>query len=238
MSDGELLVLARCTGFVFRAPGFSHPAVPPPARAVLAYVLSLPLGRFGGSLHVAPARLAIAIACEVALGAAIGTAASLLYDGAYAGGRALDDYVGIRGSVPSANVTAAAGFGRLWSLAFTTGFFVLGGDRFALQAFADAFGTLPPGTLVAQSDLARLAFALPATLLRAALFVAGPALALAFVVQIALGAIARVVPRLGTFPLSFGVVLACAIVATLASVTSIVPAAATPWLDLSMLRAR
>lgn len=212
--------------------------MPLTARAAFAFVLSLALVPTLQHARVSAGAFAFAVASEVALGAAIGTAASLLYDGAYAGGRALDDYVGIRGSIPSANVAAGAGFGRLWSLAFATGFFVLGGDRVALGAFAGTYRTLPPGALVAAHDLATFALTLPVTLVRAALFIAGPAIVLALTVQLALAAIARVVPRFSTFPLSFGLVLAAAIVATLASLGSVLPIAGAPWLDLSALRAR
>jgi flagellar biosynthetic protein FliR len=238
VSELQLLVLARCLGFVFRAPGFSHPDVPPLARAAFAYVLSASLAARPATARVAAGGLVFALASELALGAAIGTAASLLFDGAYAGGRALDDYAGIRGSVPSANVAAGAGFGRLWSLAFVTGFFVLGGDRFTLVAFAGGFDALPPGALVAARDLETFALTLPATLLRAAIFVAGPAIVIGLVVHVGLAIVARVVPRLATLSLSFGLVLAATILVTLASLPAIVLAAGTPWFDLSALRAR
>ncbi len=92
MSDGQLLVLARCAGFVFRAPGFSHPDVPPPVRAGFAFALSLALDdAYAARTHVAAGGLAFAIVAELLVGAAIGVAASMLYDGAFAGGRALDD---------------------------------------------------------------------------------------------------------------------------------------------------
>jgi flagellar biosynthetic protein FliR len=239
VNDVQLLVFARCAGFTFRAPGFSHPDVPPVARAAFAYVLSLALAAPLNSAHgAAPGHLAFAIASELVLGAAIGTAASLLYDGAYAGGRALDDYVGIRGSVPSANIPAGAGFGRLWSLAFAAGFFTLGGVNIALAGFASTFSALPPGALIDSTSLATFAITLPATLLRAALFVAGPAIGLVLVMQIALAAVARIVPRFSTFTLSFGIVIACALLATLAGIPATLPAAAAPWFDLSMLRPR
>ncbi|MBD5656730.1 MAG: flagellar biosynthetic protein FliR, partial [Candidatus Eremiobacteraeota bacterium] len=147
-----------------------------------------------------------------------------------------DDYVGIRSSVPSANVQAGAGFGRLWSLAFATAFFTLGGYRVALEAFDDAFRTLPAGALVSSPSLAIFALTLPQTLARAALFVAGPALALACVAQIALVVVARVVPRFSTFALAFPVVFACVVLATIAALPLALPAAATPWMDLSSLR--
>jgi flagellar biosynthetic protein FliR len=234
--DAFWLIFARCAGFVFRAPGFSHPDVPAPVRAAFALALAAALAPAGGA--VAPGRFLPAVVTELALGAAIGTAAAMLYDGAYAGGRALDDYVGIRASVPSANVAAGAGFGRLWSLALAAGFFVTGGYRVALSAFAQTFAALPPGALLRGAALQTFALTLPATLLRAALFVAGPALAVAFVAQLALAAIARVVPRFSTFTLAFPVVFACVLLATLAALPSVLPAAAQPWMDLSALRGR
>jgi flagellar biosynthetic protein FliR len=237
--DVGLLVFARCAGFVFRAPGFSHPDVPAPIRAGFAFVVSLAFAHAYASTARAPhAGFAFALAIETLIGAAIGTAASLLYDGAYAGGRALDDYVGIRASVPSANVAAGAGFGRLWSLAFTSGFFVLGGYRFALEAFGHAFVTLPPGALWSARDLQTFVVALPATLARAALFVAGPAIAIALVLQFSLAIVSRLVPRLSTFTLAFPIVFGSVLLATIAALPWLLGASAQPWLDLSALRAR
>jgi flagellar biosynthetic protein FliR len=235
VSDGDWLVFARCAGFAFRAPGFSHPAVPPPLRAGFAYVVSLAYARPFAASGVPAEGFAFALAGEALVGAAIGVAASMLYDGAYAGGRALDDYVGIRASVPSADVAAGAGFGRLWSLAFAAAFFAFGGDRVALGAFGDTFVRLPAGALLGAGALQTFALALPATLVRAAVFVAGPAFALAFVAQVALGIVARLVPRFATFTLAFPIVFACAIVATLASLPATLGAAGRPWLDLRLL---
>jgi flagellar biosynthetic protein FliR len=239
VTDADLLVFARCAGFVFRAPGFSHPDVPPPVRAGFAYVLALALAHaYASSARYVAGGIVFAVATEALIGAAIGIAASMLYDGAYAGGRALDDYVGIRASVPSADVAAGAGFGRLWSLAFATAFFTLGGYRVALRAFGESFVALPPGALVGPSDLQTFAVALPETLLRAACFVAAPAVAIAFVAQVSLAAIARLVPRFSTFTLAFPIVFACAILATVAGLAGTLHVAATPWMDLSALRAR
>ncbi len=238
MSDAFLLVFARCAGFAFRAPGFSHPDVPPPVRAGFAFALALALrGRSVSAVHIGPGGFVFALATEAFFGAAIGIAASMLYDGAFAGGRALDDYVGIRASVPSANVAAGAGFGRLWSLAFAAAFFVLGGDRIALLGFADAFARLPPGALVSAGDMRTFAVALPETLLRAALFVAGPAIAIALVAQIALAAVARLVPRFSTFTLAFPIVFACVLLATIAALPAVLGAAAQPWWNLAPLHA-
>jgi flagellar biosynthetic protein FliR len=233
MTAGTLLVFARAAGMVFRAPGFSHPSVPPPVRAALALLLALAIAP-----HVRPAAalagptFAVALAAETLLGAAIGTGASLLYDAAYYAGRTIDDYVGVRGSVPNANVTSAQAFGRLWSSVFLAGFFLLDGYVPVVRAFAGSFERVPPGAFVTAAAWSDFAVALPVTMLRAALMIAAPAVAVVLTVQVALAAIARVVPRLASFSLAFPVVFAAAIVVTLAGIPLLAPLSAHPWLVL------
>jgi flagellar biosynthesis protein FliR len=161
-----------------------------------------------------------------------------LYDGAYAGGRALDDYVGIRGSVPGAQFFAASGFGRVWSMVFTAGFFLLGAYRVVIYAFSRSFESVPPGGIPATHALFQYAIALPASIMEAALLVAGPAIALVFVVQLTLGALTRVIPRFASFTLSFPIVFAVAIIATVLAVPMLFTTSATPWLRVPFLPAR
>jgi flagellar biosynthesis protein FliR len=238
VSELQALVFARCAGFVARAPGFSHPSVPPAVRAGLAFVLAV--GAFPGigshAPRLGPGSFLVALATEVLLGAAIGMAASLLYDGAYFGGRMLDDYVGIRVSVPNAALTAPAGFGRVWSLAFLAAFFLLDGYRIVIAVFADAFAMLPPGALPERGALLAYAVTLPTVIGRAAALVAGPPIVLAFVAQCTLASVARVVPRLSTFMLSFPIVFGLALLATLAAAPLVVPIGGRPWIDLPLVR--
>ncbi len=232
MSGAALLVFARCAGFVFRAPGLSHPSVPAPVRAGLALAMTGALAARPGTAPPDGVAFIAAAVMELAIGAAIGIAASMLYDGAYAGGRALDDYVGIRGSVPNAQMYAAAGFGRIWSLVFTAGFFLLGGYRIAILAFAHTFEVFPPGSVPQAHDLYAFAVTLPATIVEAAILVAGPAIALVFVAQIALGSLARVTPRFSGFTLTFPVMFGAALLATVAGVPALFERSAIPWLRL------
>lgn len=229
----ELLTLARCAGFISRAPGFSHPSVPAPARAGLAFACAL------GMLPALRATEApdgvlfvVAIAFECALGAAIGVAAAVLYDGAYAGGRMLDDYVGIRGSVPSAQILPASGFGRLWSLVFTAGYFLLGGYRLTLLALARSFERVPAGSIVNAHQLYQFALWLPAAITEAAIMVAGPAIVVTFLAQLALGAATRIVPRFASITLAFPIVFAVALAAAIVAVPSLFPLTGRPWMWL------
>lgn len=179
-----------------------------------------------------------ALASELAIGAAIGIGASVLYDGAYAGGRALDDYVGIRGSVPSAAIAASSGFGRIWSLTFLAAFFLFDGYRLVIGVFADGFRQFPPGGLAASMVWQQFAISLPILIVKAAVLVAGPAIALIFVVQFALGALSRAIPRFQSFTLSFPIVFATALVVSILMVPLLFPLAGRPWMSLPFLAVR
>lgn len=233
-----LLVFARCAGFTSRAPGFSHPSVPAAVRIGLALVFTLAIVPAVHSSAPDGAAFVFAAAADFGIGAAIGFAASLLYDGAYAGGRALDDYAGIRGSVPGAGFFAASAFGRVWSMVFTAGFFLLGGYRVVIAALARSFDAVPPGTMPGTQSLYRYAVTLPSSIVEAALLIAGPAIAVVFVAQLTLGALTRVVPRFSAFTLSFPIVFGLAIATTIATIPVMLQQSGSPWLRIPFLTAR
>jgi flagellar biosynthetic protein FliR len=225
------LVFARCAGFVSRAPGFSHPSVPVAVRAGIAFVLALGLvpalsaNAGGGSLPFVAALL-----FEFLLGAAIGFGASILYEGAAAGGRMLDEYVGIQVANPMATAGNGQSFQQLWGLSFVAAFFVLDGYQLVLLALSDSLRTLPPGSALDVHGLHDYALALPLLVVRAAVLVAGPALALGLVANLGLGAIARIIPRFSNFTLTFPVVFAVVLLATLVTLPAVIGQGGRPWL--------
>lgn len=234
MSFTALLVFARCAGFAFRAPGFSHPSVLPPVRAGIALFLTIAIlpGVSAPAEPTGSIAVLIAIATEFLLGSAIGMAANLVYDGAYAGGRAVDDYVGVKAIAPSLQLVAPSGFGRMWSIAFTGGFFLLGAYRVTVLAFAQSFVRVPPGAPFDPHAWASFAGSLASTIVLVGLSVAAPAIALAFVVQIALGALSRAVPRFGSFTLAFPLGFAAALIATAIAVPMIAQHSIAPVLAI------
>ena len=233
MTQTMLLVFARCAGLVSRAPGFSHPSVPASVRVGFALALA-----FAIAPTVAPVRrldlvaFTAALAGDFAIGAAIGFGAALLYDGAYAAGRAIDDYLGVRGSVPGANVTSAQAFGRLWSSVFLAAIVLLDGWVPVVRACAHSFAHVAAGGWISAGGWERFALALPATIVRASLLVAAPAIAVAVTLQLALAAVARIVPRFSSFTLAFPVVFAAALVVTGLTLPLLAPLGARPWLLL------
>ncbi len=227
-----MLVFARCIGCIARAPGFSHPGVPPMLRAALAFVLAL-----GLAPRVAPAPLhttsfVAALALEVLIGAAIGFAASLLYEGASAGGNVLDSYVGMQSANPNAQVASGEGYGALWGVVFLAAFFLLDGYQWVVRALVASLDGLPLGTAIAPASLRTFAFALPGVLMRASALVAGPAIVMGLVAQIGVGAIGRVVPRFSNMTLTFPVVFGAVLLVTLATVPLLVQQGGRPWLVL------
>jgi flagellar biosynthesis protein FliR len=233
------LVFARAAGLVARAPGFSHPSVPHVVRAGISAALAFAVAPSVARAPQLPfAAFTLALAAETALGAAIGFGASLLYDGAYFAGRTIDDYLGVRGSVPGANVANAQAFGRLWSSLFLVALLVLDGWVPIVDAFAASFAHVAPGVFPARTDWLRYALALPQTLVLAALLVALPVIAVAASVHLAFAAVMRVVPRLSSMSLTFPAVFAAALLVTLAAVPSLAPAGARPWLVLPWSGAR
>jgi flagellar biosynthetic protein FliR len=228
-----LLAFARCCGFVARAPGFGHPSIPSHARVLLAAGLTLAVSpALHGSPEIDGLSFIVAAITEALLGAAIGMFAAVLYDGAYAGGRLIDDYAGVRAIAPSIALVAPSGFGRIWSLAFTAGLFLFGAYVPIVLAFAQSFRILPAGhaLLISHDAVYAYAVALPETIVLVGLTVAGPAIVVAFVVQIVLAALARTIPRFSTFPLATACVFASALLVTMFSVPALEHVAAHPFL--------
>lgn len=198
-------------------------------RAGLALLLTLAmlpaLPRHNAVPEIA---LVPAVALEFLFGSVIGIGASVLYDGAYAGGRAIDDFVGVKAIAPNLHLVAPSGFGRIWSLAFTGAFFLLGAYRPVVTAFAQTLYRVPLGE---QFPAGASMLQIPATLFAVALEVAGPAIAAALVAQTALAALSRTVPRFGSLTLAFPVVFGVALIASALSVSALAPRA-TPILVL------
>jgi flagellar biosynthesis protein FliR len=227
----DLLVFARCAGFAFRAPGFGHPSVSHAVRAGLAVCLTVALtSSVPVRVHLDGAPFVLSLAREFLLGSAMGVGASLLYDGAYAGGRIVDDYVGVKAIAPSIELVAPSGFGRVWSLAFTAGYVLFGAYRVALFAFSQTFVRIPPGAFVDAHALGSYAMTLASEIVLVGASVAGPAIAVAFVTQIALAALARSIPRFSSFTLSFPLVFGVVLIATALAVPIVAARAANPIL--------
>lgn len=228
MNAAFAIVFARAAGFVFRAPGLSHPSVPRVVRVGVAVFLAIAIVP---SVHVRAmgvAQFLIGLVSEFVAGAAIGMAASLLYDGAYAGGRIIDDYVGVKAIAPSLALVAPSGFGRVWSIALTGGFFLFGWYRYVIEGFAASFTSIAPGASIDPQSWSHFALTFASAIVGTGATIAAPAIALAFLVQVALAALSRVVPRFSSFTLAFPIVFGVVLIATAIAIPLVAGSAAHP----------
>ena len=227
------LVFARSAGMVARAPGFAHPSVPHAVRAGVAAALALAIAVHVPTVHASSfVAFTGSLATEFVLGAAIGFGAAVLYDAAFFAGRTLDDYLGVRGSVPGASVTNAQAFGRLWSSVFLLALLLLDGWVPIVDAFASSFDALPPGVFASRGGWLHAALVLPSTMLGAALRIALPAIAVAASLHLAIAAATRVVPRLSSVSVAFPAIFAAVLLVTIACVPRLAPLGAHPLLVL------
>ena len=140
----------------------------------------------------------------------------------------LDDYVGVKAIAPSVDLVAPSGYGRIWSIVFTGGYFLLAAYRPAILAFAYSFERIAPGAPCDPHAIAAFAVTCASTIVLTALAVAAPAIALALVTQIALGALSRTIPRFATFGLSFPLVFAAVLLVTALSAPLLIARAGNP----------
>lgn len=215
------LVFARGLGFFARAPGFGRQNVPAIVRVAFGFALALAVAPSQPRIveHDAAA-FVVAAACELLTGAAMGIAATLVAEAAGAAARLLDDFVGLRASVPQVAV-APPGFGGLWSLVFVAGFFALGGIDMLIVAFADSFHIVPLASAANSELLRSLGLSFGAKFARLALELAAPALCVALCIQLGFAALARVIPRFGHLSVAYPLAYAGVLLLAFASLSSL-----------------
>jgi flagellar biosynthetic protein FliR len=220
MSATTLLVFARAVGFVSRAPGIARTNVPSALRAGFALGLAFALAPSLPAIHLNGILLVAAVCGEALVGALLGVAASLVTEAAAAAGRLLDDLIGIRASIPGANV-APTGLGGLWALVTIVAFFALGGIEAVIAAFARSFTVLPLGAGIGAGELRQFGFAFGASFVRLALDLAFPAIVVALAIHLALAALGRVIPRFGNLTLAFPAAYAGVLLVTFGSLLAL-----------------
>jgi flagellar biosynthetic protein FliR len=217
MTTALWLVFARAIGFFARAPGFARLGVPPALRAGFAFALALAIApSLSQTTESDGALVLVAVAGEALVGTALGMAATLVAEAAGAAGRILDDFVGLRASVPGAAV-APAGLGGLWTLVFTTAFFTLGGCDALVAAFAHSFSVVPLGAALDGAGLRRSSVGFVLAFMRLALELATPGLCIALCIHVSLAALARVVPRFSQLSVAYPIAYAGVLLAAFAS---------------------
>ena len=207
------LVFARVGGLLAAAPLFGHGSVPVRVRVFLAVLLAYALhGIVPGEVPenaTHPAVLLGAVALEALAGAALGYAAQFVFWAVQFAGEAIGFQMGLSMAQVYNPVEghSANPIGRILSLTFLLFFLLIDGHHHLLRALVASFDVVPlAGARVAAAGPLLLQWV--GRLFVTALRLAAPFLVTIFLVDLALGVFARMVPQADLFSLGLPLKLA------------------------------
>lgn len=201
------LASLRITLFLLVAPPFNHRGVPARVKAMLGVWLALLLApgaaAVGETLDI-PAFMT-ALVTEGLVGAGMGFVVRIVVDAITVAGRFLDLTGGFEmaSSFDPQTMIQGGPFGRFYSLVAVVLLFVSDAYQLMIQGLARSFDALPLGVGL---DLGVLATELTdrfADLFLGGLMIAGPLMAVLFLVDIGFGLLSRAAPALNAFALGF-----------------------------------
>ncbi len=212
---GLLCVLMRISVVLFMLPVFSSNNLPIQVKAAVSLVLTLGLWPHlppvGVPVPAHPFALTLMLLGEFVIGLVLGMSVNFFFMGIQAGGELLGFQMGfsmINFADPlTGNQTGATAF-FLWMVSLLI-FLALDGHLHMLRGIASTFTLIPPGGLVLGDMVTRQVFVLSAGLFLLALKIAAPVMVALFLVELALGLVARTSPQIQImevgFPIKIGV---------------------------------
>lgn len=225
-----LLVFARVSGVMVAAPVFSQRAIPVPLKVLLSVLLSLLLVGFAeGPMpeHVAhPVGFVLAAAVEALTGLLMGYAMRFVFWAVDFAG----EMIGFQMSLSLAQVyspmsgASANPIGQLISLLFLLLFLLLDGPQMIVMGLAKSFVSVPLGAAHLAAG-GPLLVSWTGGFFATAVRLAMPFLVSLFLVDVALGVFARVVPQADLFSISLPLKLLAGLAIMVAFVASFVPLA-------------
>lgn len=210
-----LLTMMRVSIVMFMLPVFSTNNIPTLVKAAVTIVFTLGvwphLALSGTLMPDHPFDVALMALGEVFIGLVLGMAINFLFMGIQSGGELLGFQMGftmINFADPlTGNNTGIAAF-FLWMVSLLT-FLALDGHLYMIKGFADSFTILPPGALYIGDNILWEILNLSANMFVLALKIAAPVMVALFMVEAALGLVARTSPQVHImefgFPIKIGV---------------------------------
>lgn len=210
-----LLTIMRVSIVMFMLPIFSTNNIPALVKGAVTLVFTLAvwphLSLSGSLMPQHPFDLAIMALGEVFMGLVLGMAVNFLFMGIQSGGELLGFQMGftmINFADPiTGNQTGATAF-FLWMVSLLT-FLTLDGHLYMIKGFAASFAIVPPGSLFIGENLLWTVLDLSSQVFVLALQISAPVMVALFLVEVALGLVARTSPQVHImefgFPIKIGV---------------------------------
>ena len=194
-----LAVTARITGIFLVAPIFSTSALSIRLRVLMSVVFAQALVAWARpvALPASPVALAVALACELAVGATIGYAARLIFAGVQLGAFHIGQQMGFSlAEVYQGGGTAGGGILRRFLYLLTAVIFLaIGGHRDLILALRQTFQAVPIMQVSLSPGLTELVVALLHASFALALKVAAPVLIAMLLATVGLGILQRTLPQ-------------------------------------------
>ncbi len=206
-----VLIFARVMSLIAVAPVVSHQAVPLQVKIALGLFVALVLQPMVAATHPAIdaslAGLVILVLKEVAVGLLLGFVAGFILLGALVAGELISLDLGLSmASVldpeSGAQNTVMSEFLRL---VMTLVFLLLNGHLFVFQALRMSFDAVGIGQFTIAAGLSDRLIAMTGAVLVVGVKLAAPIIVASFIVNVALGVLARVTPQINIFILNFQV---------------------------------
>jgi len=203
------MVFLRIGGILFALPLFGEQPTPPRARILAALALTigfyplLPPG-WAPSLAVGPLTIAGYIFSELLVGLVIGFLARVAFDGILMAASVVSYQMGFgTGNLFLPDLDRTDGFTAFHRMVVMLIFLSLGLYQLFLVAIADSFKLIPGGAAHFSGPLGEILVQVTAGMLVIAVQLAAPVIVALMFAMAAIGLVARTVPSLNAFQLSF-----------------------------------
>lgn len=218
---GFVLVLARIVGMMLLAPVFGSRAVPLRIRAALAFFVAVVVTPLvappGSSLGEASSAIALllALTVETVIGLAIGLVGQFLFAGALLAGElaGVEMGLGMAGLIDPQMQSRTTPIAEWQQLIAILVFLSVDGHHILLRAVAESFARVPVGASAIPGKGFVFALTLAGEIFVVALKIAAPVLVLVVMVNMAMGALARLIPQLNVMAVGFPVNVAAGLLA-------------------------
>ena len=200
-----LIALIRITSFFYTAPVFGGTTVPPQAKIGIAAIMSAIVISIKGPLPF-PHPLTfmdafLLVISEVAFGITLGYAASLVFAGVQLAGVLIGYQMGfavanVLDPVSNEQVSIIGQFLFLFSLLY---FLTMDGHYILIKGMVDSFAVASPGSFAASEGALAQLLIIFARMFWLGLKIATPVIGVVFLVDVALGIVAKTVPQMNVF---------------------------------------
>jgi flagellar biosynthetic protein FliR len=203
------MVMTRISAFFLIAPVFGTPSMPVTIKVSATIFLSVFFSLINPTIaaaHQASAIQAILLlGSEATYGLALGIIASVLFSTVQLAGRIAEDQMGLTMAEILDPLTGEQGLpvATLLELIFTIAFLAANGHHLLLKALHKSFELFPPGKIPSIATLTGNIFEATAMMLAASLQLAAPILAALLMLMVILAILARLVPDMDIFFISF-----------------------------------